>query len=479
MRRRNLLLRIFFVLLTATLGLAGYLIANPDSELWPRLSRLPLVGASLAEAQQHLVAEKQRRAASRRKSKLAQELAGPPPNYQDALLRPWEWRQKAPSPGGADEGTPTYQSLARVWVAPGIEIRESANTDSPLLHTMATITTLRSTGRQGDFFRVRYQDIEGWVHLPGYDRGDPAEPPLGNKPEPPGPLPAHEPDQGILAQARTLLGGQEKVGRLGPYELYADFEDPVLTGMLAALAENLQRAYEDRYGLRAIGEAKGAVVLFELEGAYRVFHLQSDHLRGLFASGHNNLGVVALYRGDRPAEEVGATLVHELTHLMNRRALGPALPAWLDEGLCEDLALSRIGQSGELIPAEIGGGAVRGKKGYDFKGALSTFYRLRDALLDHQLPSHLELASPGWRGFDNSADRRASYDLAGAWVRFLIDGEGGKRAPAFRAFLASVAAGEEPSGDRLFALFEDGREVVEAGFRVWLSDGANRLLGPP
>jgi hypothetical protein len=477
--RRNRLVPTFFILLAVLLGLAGYLIANPDSELWPRLARLPWVGDSLAEARQHLVAEKQRRAASRRKSRLAQELAEPPHYRQESFLQPWEWRRKAPSPGGANDGTPAYRALSRVWVAPGIEIRESADEASPLLHTMTLLTTLPSSGRRGDFFRVRYQGVEGWVHLPGYDRGDPAAPPLGDAPEPPGPLPAHEPDPEILAKARALLGDQERVGQLGPYQLYADFEDKALVAMLDGLAKNHQLTYEARYGRPAVGAAKGAVVLFALEGAYRIFHLQSDHLRGLFSSGHNNLGVVALYRGDRPAEEVGATLVHELTHLMNRRALGPALPAWLDEGLCEDLALARIGPGGELHAAEIGGGMLRGAKGYEFTGALSTFYRLRAALLDHRLPSYLELSSPSWRGFDNTADRRASYDLAGAWVRYLVDGENGKRAPAFRAFLASVAAGEEPSGDRLFAKFEDGREVVEAGFRLWLSDGANRLLGPP
>ena len=481
MPRRNLMLRMIFILLATALAVFAYLSANPDSELWPRVNGLPLVGERMAAVQASLQEAARQRADARRRmpSALAEELSRPRPGQQEAFLQPWEWHRKAPSPGSADEGTPAHLSLSRVWVAPGIEIREAANPDSPLLHTMTTFTTLRSTVRVGDFFKVRHEGIAGWVHLPGYDVGDPAAPPLGNAPEPPRPLPAHDPDPELLARALSLFGSQEKAGRLGPYPLYTDFEDPALQIQLAGLAARHQQAYESRYGLPAIGEAKGAIVLFELEGAYRVYHLQSGHMHGLYASGHNNRGVVALYRGDRPAEEVGATLVHELTHLMNRRALGPALPSWLDEGLCEDLAFSRIGPGGELHTSEIGGGSVRGSKTFQFTGALSSLFRLRATLLDHRLPSHLELSSPNWRGFNSNADRRASYDLAGTWIRFLVDGENGKRAPALRAFLASVAAGKEPSGDRLFSYFEDNREVVEAGFRFWLSDGANRLLGPP
>ncbi len=379
----------------------------------------------------------------------------------------------------ADSGHLVTALDSRVWVAPGLAIRAEPRAGSALLATVDEVAKIPFRRRRGDHFEVRYAGVAGWVFLPGYDRGDAAAPPLGTAPEPPLPLPPREPDAALLARAREALGTDQRSGRLGPYELHTDSKDPALAALLASLAVETERVYRARYGRTPVGEARGAVVLFESEGAYRIFQLQSENLAGVAAAGHNDRGVVALYVGGRRSEEVGATLVHELGHLLNRRALGPALPPWLDEGLCEDLAFSRIEPNGRLVPAEIGGLATRRDSVVDFDGPLTAFHRLRAELLARYLPTFVQLSGPDWPGFTQRGSRRASYDLAGAFVRYLIDGENGRRAAGLRAFLAGVARGESPEAPALFAALGEDAEVVEAGFRAWLFARANALLGPP
>lgn len=368
---------------------------------------------------------------------------------------------------------------SRVWVAPGLAIRAAPREGAAVLGTVTAIAKVPFSRRRGDHFEILHEGAKGWVYLPGYDRGDAVAPPLGTAPEPPLPLPAREPDAALLAQARERLGAAETEGRLGPYDFYTDTRDPALAALLASLAVEAEELYQARYRRTAIGAARGAVVLFESEEAYRNFQLQSENLAGLAAAGHNDRGVVALYVGDRDAEEVASTLVHELGHLLNRRALGPALPPWLDEGLSEDLAFSRIGTGGRLVPGEIGGRVTRSGSVIDFEGPLTAFHRLRGELLARRLPAFTQLSAPDWPGFAQRGARRGSYDLAGAFVRYLIDGAEGRRANGLRAFLAGVARGESPEAAALFAALGEEPEIVEAGFRAWLFDTANLLLGPP
>lgn len=385
-----------------------------------------------------------------------------------------------PAAGGPGEAGPAGSAPAthpaQVWVAPGLLLRQEPRAEAAVLGTVATIAKLPYLERRGDDFRVRYQEVEGWIHLPGYDRGDINAPPLGNAPEPPRPLPPLDPDPALLARARELLGARERRARLGPYELYTDSDDPRLEALLGQLAAAVEPAYLERYGGKAEGEAKGAVVLFSAEDSYRVFQLRHVSPAASGSAGVHHLGLIALYADVLPAETVGATLVHELTHLMNRRVVGPALPPWLDEGLCEDLSSSQIGPGGSLLTGEIGGRRLQLGPVADFSGPLTTFHRLREKLRARRLPGFRDISGAEWPGFAQAEGRRLSYDLAGAFVRYLVDGENGRRAPRLRAFLAEVARGGKPDAETLFAALGENGGAVEAGFETWLAATAGRLL---
>jgi len=496
MRRSNWLPLTILTLVLTAFGLFAYMSQQPESELWQHASRLPVVGETMAGWHWYYKVEKQRAEGLRPGSPEGRDGEVIEHERVDEVVvlstaSPGSGRRgKNGKQGGLEEGYSEgheeglgegdwVTSPSHVWVVPGIQIYAAPNRDAKVVETMTAIANLAFTERQGDYFYVQHEKVRGWVFLPAYDDGDVQAPPLGSAAEPPGPLEPRAADAKLLAAARKILGEKENVSRLGAYELYTDVNDPALLALLTQLANQIEPLYQSRYGRPLAGQAKGAVVLYAAESAYRAFQQQSEALRGLSSTGHNSLGVVALYVGDRQAEDVGSTLLHELGHLLNRRALGPALPSWLDEGLCEDIAFTKIGPGGHLLPAEMAGRSVRTGQRIDFEGASTSFFRLRGLLLDHQLPTLRELAALDWRGFVHSEKRRTSYDLAGVWVRYLVDGEKGRRAPGWRAFLFSVASGGQPDTSSLMASLQEEAELVEANFRVWLLDSANHLFGPP
>jgi hypothetical protein len=165
---------------------------------------------------------------------------------------------------------------------------------------------------------------------------------------------------------------------------------------------------------------------------------------------------------------VAATLVHELTHLANRRALGPALPPWLDEGLADDLATASIGAGGGLDPTALGGSVERAGSGVTYHGPRADLRRLSALAEAGDLPSLSRLTALDWEGFVLPARRDVHYPLAGFFVRFLLAGEGGALREPFRDFLASVAAGESADGPALIRRLDRSWDSLQWSFELWL-----------
>ena len=69
-------------------------------------------------------------------------------------------------------------------------------------------------------------------------------------------------------------------------------------------------------------------------------------------------GLAAFALGRNPLE-TRVIFVHELTHLLSRNALGEGLPAWLDEGMAEDLAWCRTDADGSAPAGHAGRPRVR------------------------------------------------------------------------------------------------------------------------
>jgi hypothetical protein len=372
------------------------------------------------------------------------------------------------------------RSPEKVWVGPGTLLHAAPSRRAAVVATADRYTEVpvlrrrpaepeQGEERPAEWLWVRLDNREGWVRRV---EPPPGEPPLGRDPAPVLPVPALPPDPERLALARQLLGPGHTTGSLGPYLLVTDVADPELLARLAAVAEAVEPVYRQRYGLGLVGQPAEAVLLFDREVGYRTFQHAERALEGLPSAGHAGHGLVALFRQDRSWEELAATLVHELTHLLNRRALGPVLPPWLDEGLAEDLAWSRLGDDGRPRPGTFGGLYEVGERTVRTTGGLAVLSALGRLVESTDLglaPTLEELVRLDWDAFVHT-DRQLHYRQSGLLIRFLLDGAGGELAPGFRGFLAETAAGEPLGAERLAAALGLPWPAIEARYRQWLEE---------
>lgn len=460
---------VYLVLLLLLAGIAGWVGISrfPESapavaaEGWPlvgpwigELRRLYLPAETRAEPQPELLAEP-----------APEAVEADPGLTAGAGAERAGRREPAAAPAAEPLPPPSVVSLGgSLWLAPGelLLARPSAGAEVVIAADAFTrVPVLESSGR---WRRVRYAGRDGWVLPP--ERA-PGEPPLGGDPTPPLPLPPLPPDPERLASARALLAGGGAAGRLGPYPVYSD-ADPELIAFLGRVAAGVDAAYAARYRQAPVGDPAEAVVLFAGEAAYRSFQQGEERLAALPSGGHASRGVVALWSGGRRRDEVAATLVHELTHLANRRALGPALPPWLDEGLAEDLAAAAIGDGGDLDSAALGGAIERAGSSVTYHGPRAALRRLAELAEAGELPPLSRLVALDWEGFVRSPRRDVHYPLAGFFVRFLLAGEGGALREPFRGYLAAVAAGEPVEGPALLGRLGRSWDSLQWSFELWL-----------
>jgi hypothetical protein len=214
------------------------------------------------------------------------------------------------------------------------------------------------------------------------------------------------------------------------------------------------------------------VVLFADRKAYDRFRGSEIQLEGIDGVGHYGHGIVALSCTGRRREEIAATLAHELTHLLNRRALGPALPPWLDEGLAEDLALSRIAADGTLNPAGLSGDVVHDERTILWRGAVSSLLQTEEEARETDLQELLRLLDMDWEAFVGPASGRRHYRWSGLLVRFLAAESATAWRAGFQGYLRGIAAGGDVSGETLIAALDANWQNVWVAFCLWLETEA-------
>lgn len=432
-----------WALVAALVALAGgvaWVTRHPESPLLEQAEQWPGVGPALAAL---------------RRQYLSQPPAPPEETVRDrTLILP------APPPVPAVEETAQEEVVVSgrpaeaLWVAPGDRVLARPAEAARVVATVDRYRPLARYERRGDWHRVRWQGRDGWVLRPVPAAG---EPPFPATPEPPRPLPGRAPDPARLAAAVRLLGEpaaalSEPPRHLGAYRLLTDLDDPALLARLGRLAGDVERLYPLRYGVTPVGPPAETVLLFAREPTYREFQALDARLASLPATGHTGDGLVALFAGGRRPDEVAATLVHELTHLLNRRSLGPALPPWLDEGLAVDLALSAIGADGSLHPERVGGAALLQPPRITYFGGRASARHLESALaVEAGLPPLGELFALDWEPFVRSERLEIHYAAAGFFWRTLLDGSSRERTASARDFLRSVAAGGPADAETLRA----------------------------
>jgi len=260
---------------------------------------------------------------------------------------------------------------------------------------------------------------------------------------------------------RLAARGAPREGMLGPYRLLSDTGSELPARALAAVARSVEPAWTTRYGLQPLGSPRETVVLVRERSTYD--ELAATFLAGApEADGLTAYGIVLVPVDGKGGDELATVLQHELAHLLERRSLGPDLPAWLAEGLAEDFAEAPPVADGFDF-ARWRGEVVRTGLRFEIHGGLAGLDRLGRRASAGAPPSLASLAAfDGFAAGDEAPER---YAAMAAWIRFLLWRP--QSAGAFREFLNEVASGAPPEVGRLEALLR-GAAAGDAEFGRWL-----------
>lgn len=384
--------------------------------------------------------------------------------------------QTPPQEGAGEEilGAPSAIDPAalqetRVTVPEGTPLHADPDRRSGVLLTVDARVELPELDRRGDWVRVRWAGTTGWVLLGENGAAADAAPGPGARLRVPGPDPA------LLVRVREVLDDPQ-VRSLGPYDLYTDVGDDRLLAALDRLVRDTRAAYRERYGLDPGEATPEIVVLVERPEAFRELVGEETALASLGAQGHAGFGVAVLQRGGGPVAEVGALLVHELVHLLNRRSLGPVNPPWLEEGLAHALSYGAIRPDGSLRADVLGGKLVveQGAPGVDGtvrieverSGARAALQRQAEALAAGESMPLQTLTELTWQELSHPDFRGRLYRRTAFFVRYLLDDP--ERARAFRRYLGGVSEGGPAGGEALLRALGTNWRELEAEFDAWL-----------
>lgn len=331
---------------------------------------------------------------------------------------------------------PRPRPVEREWLLPGTVLRAAPAADAIEIERTSELASVPLLDRRGEWLRVRLRGRDGWA--------DPATPTteIGK----PGFASFHgryaaRPRSDVLALVKSRLDLREPNGWLGPFPLYTDVEDGALLALLDGVAERLDEAYGARFGLGLPKRrARPQIALFAHEADFRAIAEATPgtsvtvHTRG-FAPG----GLAVFYVGDDPWHMVLSGIVHELTHTLNRHALGPSLPPWLEEGLAEDLGGVWIEDPDAPAPAltHPGEGGRHPWWPQEIVSALAVVEP------DDLWAPNADLVTLDREGFFGPG-RLRHYKQSQLFVRCLLDGGDLRLADGFRRFLSGAAGGLPP-----------------------------------
>ena len=385
-------------------------------------------------------------------------------NYAEAEKKAREagigvWSTPNPAPPWAWEDDRSFKYAAQdwAWFLPGNQVLEFANGVSQA--QLSALSYLPILSRDGPWAEVIYRDQPGWVASlwePPHDRNQAQ----GGVPR--------QLDKATqenywkhLRAAQKILGIEETAIKVGAYKLFTDVEDAELLGFLDDVVFAAEDAYYARYARLPSGDPARSIVLFAWEADYRRYSKRtSGEPANTPTSGHSNQGLPVFYVEGHPRTVLAKTLVHNIAHLLNDRSFARSLPVWLEEGIAGDLGSVWV----ENTPYVKGDPRV-GPTGATTRGYESGILVLNNLLGAGQLPPLRHLMGLDRETVSGQDVKEHYYSQSAAVVRYLLNGEQGKLADEFRAFLGQIAWGREAD---LLGLLGKDMEELDRGFRHWL-----------
>lgn len=387
---------------------------------------------------------------------------GPPPPPLVPPIPPPEPARRPPVRADTGRIALPPVALGWAWLLPGTPLRErpeALGTDGAVVARLPSLAYVPVLRRQDRWARVLYREQRVWVDTawePSFKRRG-----MGVHRRLREPIQGSDPQR--LKRARKIMGIDKPKSKLGAYRLFTDVEDAELLAFLDGAATVAEKAYFARYARLASGGPERSIVLFAREEDYRTYSQSAD--LPSWHGGHAGGGILAFYAEGRSRQNLARVLVHEITHLLNDRAIAQRLPPWMEEGLASDLgylwiedprpvsSLPRILRRWEFMT-----------RGMD--RSLSRLKEIKDA---GNLPSVSVLVNLDRDTFYRDPVHRFAYAHSVAFVRYLLDGEDGRLAPRFRDFLKEVSSGRGPSPQLLFLSLNVSPSQLDTGFRDWIN----------
>lgn len=364
-----------------------------------------------------------------------------------------------PPPPRPSDAIDLTQASAWEWFLPGQPLAESIAPAVVPGEPLSSMAYLPIFDRDGTWAEVVYRGRRTWIDTswkPPHSRRKAHRGIVRQRYEP-----VRTSDREQLEKARKILGIDRPVRYLGPYQLFTDIEDEELLDFLDLTARKAEDAYFARFARLPSGDPTRSIVLFAHKSDYQSY-ASNEMLAN--TGGHAGSGMLVFFAEDRPRFDLARTLVHEVAHLMNARALTRFLPPWLEEGTAS--VLGSVWMEDPIEAAVVVGRSADSR--FTMSRVAGGTLHLGKLLETNQLAKLETLFKIEYELFHRPEIQSYAYSHSASFLRFLLDAEDGRFKEGFLKFLGKIAAGFGADSKLLLKLLDIDADELDLRYRAWL-----------